>query len=115
MISHTAIESPYIAGLPSEVEVRAGAETVVELRSAAGAGYVWEVIPVDGSSAIAELRIEVEPAPRQIEPPSNQPAAVMLKITGREPGQARWRLRLVRRWGERETLVEHELEIKVSD
>lgn len=114
MITHGTAESAYVAGLPSEVQVQVGAETHIELHSAACAGYLWEAIQVDESSAVAEVRIEIGPAPQQTEPPSNQPAPVTLKVTGRKAGQAYWRLRLVRQWGERETLVEHEVKVKVS-
>jgi len=114
MSVHSPAGSAYAQGLPAAAEVRAGAEERIALRSAAGAGYLWEAVPAGDSSGVAALRLEVGPPPPQTEPPSNQPAPVTLIIAGREPGQARWLLRLVRPWGAREVLLQHELEVKVT-
>lgn len=114
MNAHSPAGAAYTAGLPTEIDISPGGEEHIALRSAVGAGYMWEATQISGSGEVASVHIELGPPPRQNDPPTNLPAPVMLIIGGRQPGQARWRLRLVRQWGTRDVLAEHEFITKVS-
>jgi len=106
--------SDYAAGLPDKVTVPLGAEVRVPLRSAAGAGYVWQVICPAQDREVAAATIELENPPLQKHPPSNLPSAATLVILGRKIGKASCKLRLVRPWSLATPLVEKDMELEVT-
>jgi hypothetical protein len=102
-------------GLPECVELAAGEELHLALESAAGAGYVWELIPVDGHE-VADLAVEAASLPPATEAalPLAMNAPLSMVVAGRRSGEAHWRLQLVRPWAREAPLRSHDLTVIVS-
>jgi predicted secreted protein len=98
--------------LPSRITLPRGEVSRLPLPSAAGAGYSWEVVALEGED-VASVTIEVGAVPPQSEPPANVQAPVALAVRPLKQGKGRWRLRLERPWERQSPLESHELEVEV--
>jgi hypothetical protein len=107
--------NPYASGLPETLTVRLGRQVTLPLRAALGSGYGWTA-DVQGTEVEATVRTQGPGGP--IDPTAPPPLAAArqtLEITGRRPGAAQVRLRLVRSWSPDRPIAAHTLQVSVAD
>ena len=102
-----------LPAVPEQVAVGCGKSIRLEIGSAAGAGYRWELSPISGGLEVASLRIVTEPLEHP-PIPDNRPASTFLHIEGKAAGTAVWRLKLVRPWMPEAVLADHRVTVTVT-
>ena len=135
---HPAEAEPFFEkGVPTELELAAGATIRLPLPSAAGAGYSWSASCASGDAGAARLTIEIGPLAAPAGEPTNAPLAapageptnappaapageptnalapVVLVAEGLRAGEAAWRLVLARVWMPDQPLVDRAIRVTV--